>query len=553
MIIKLKYFSLIVISLIFYTCANQQAPPGGPKDLIPPEILNIYPENGTLNFSDDYFEIDFSEYVDKLSLLDAFFVSPEINNLDYDWSGTSVKITFEDTLFENTTYTISIGSSIKDLNNQNPMEKATNISFSTGNKIDVGKVTGKVFDKDLTGTMIFAYHKVDTFANPIFNKPDKVTQVGENGEYQLLGLKNGEYRLFAIKDANGNRVYNVGEDYYGVTSKGIKLSDSLHFFSGINFKLTNEDTLAPFISNITMTDNYHLSIEYSEFLDSSKIDASNFYVFDTLVNESVNAKYFYSGNRQKHEYLIVLADTLAGGESSYLVAKNITDKYSNINDKEEFEFIANTKTDTLAPEIKSIKTPFDKKQIDFEEPTFNVILTDGVDELDFKKAIEIEDFDIDVKKINDALFNINILNNLEAKQTIDFKINYNLLSDAAGNSMDSVETFSLETLSGREFSGLSGHVNGKENSQKIIVKINNVDNNLLSYSVNVDNNQNYKFDRVLPGKYILWIFEDSDSNNQYSYGKVEPYIQSERFHYSLDTLNLRARWPVGDVLINFDD
>ncbi len=125
----IKYLVALVLSLILYTCANQQAPPGGPKDLTPPEIISIFPENGSLNFFDKYFEIDFSEYVDKLSLLDAFFVSPEIKNIEYDWSGTSVTISFDDTLAENTTYTISIGSGIKDLNNQNPMLNAVNVSF----------------------------------------------------------------------------------------------------------------------------------------------------------------------------------------------------------------------------------------------------------------------------------------------------------------------------------------------------------------------------------------------------------------------------------------
>ncbi len=100
--------------------------------------------------------------------------------------------------------------------------------------------------------MIFAYQKVDSFANPIFVKAQNITQVGENGEYQLLGLKNGEYRLFAIKDANGNRIYNIGEDSYGVSSKKIILTDSSNNLTDINFRLTREDTLVPFISNVTI-------------------------------------------------------------------------------------------------------------------------------------------------------------------------------------------------------------------------------------------------------------------------------------------------------------
>ncbi len=271
----LKYIMFSMMILLISNCANQQPPPGGPKDTEPPEVLDVYPKNGTLNFRDNHFEIVFSEYVEKLSLLNALFISPEINNLEYDWTGTKVEITFDDTLDENSTYTVSIGSGIKDLNNQNPMEKAVNFSFSTGSKIDIGMIKGNVYDPDLTGTMIFAYHKIDSFSNPLFEKAKNITQVGENGEYQLLGLKNGEYRVFAIKDEGGNRLYNIGDDAYGVSSKLIFLSDSLNSISEINFKLTREDTIPPFISNITMTDKHHISVEYSEPLDSSKLNSNN--------------------------------------------------------------------------------------------------------------------------------------------------------------------------------------------------------------------------------------------------------------------------------------
>ncbi len=52
-------------------CANQLPPGGGEVDKIPPEIIYSYPENGTINFKDDYIEFEFSEYVDKRSFKDA--------------------------------------------------------------------------------------------------------------------------------------------------------------------------------------------------------------------------------------------------------------------------------------------------------------------------------------------------------------------------------------------------------------------------------------------------------------------------------------------------
>jgi uncharacterized protein (DUF2141 family) len=546
----IKYIVFVILSLILYTCANQQAPPGGPKDTIPPEIIYIYPENGSLNFSEKYFEIDFSEYVDKLSLLDAFFVSPEIKNIEYDWSGTSVTISFDDTLTENTTYTISIGSGIKDLNNQNPMLNAMNISFSTGSIIDTGSISGSVFHKDINGTMILAYQKVDTFANPIEVKAQNITQVGENGEYQLLGLKNGEYRIFAIKDANGNRIYNIGEDTYGVTSHNIFLTDSLNKLTDINFKLTKEDTLAPYISSVTMTDNYHLTVEYSEPLDSTKINANNFFIIDSLSNEKTNVKFLYQGNKRKYEYVLVLSDTLKNEDSNYLIGENIFDKYLNVTGNEAYGFIASSKKDTLAPEIKSVSTPFASKKIDFLSPEFTITFNDAIDADSLLKSLNLGSLKFSMLKENDAEFKVLILDKIDSNQKIEFIVDRNILYDVAGNNIDSLQKYELETLSGREFSGLSGKII-TEQKQSVVV-IENLEDENLKYSTIVDDGLQYSFERVLPGKYKLWLYEDSDLNKKYNYGQVVPFELSEKFIYYKDTLNLRARWPIGDVDIKID-
>ena len=73
-----RYFLIAALPILFFRCANQMSPGGGEVDKIPPEIIEVYPEVGTTNFSDNYFEITFSEYVDKRSVQDAIFISPAI-------------------------------------------------------------------------------------------------------------------------------------------------------------------------------------------------------------------------------------------------------------------------------------------------------------------------------------------------------------------------------------------------------------------------------------------------------------------------------------------
>src|SRR5690554_5140142 len=106
---------IILISILFLAgCANQLPPGGGEVDRTPPEIVEIFPQDQTVNYADNSFKIKFSEYVNKRSVQESVFISPNIEGeIEYDWSGTSVEIVLPDSLLENTTYTITIGTDVE--------------------------------------------------------------------------------------------------------------------------------------------------------------------------------------------------------------------------------------------------------------------------------------------------------------------------------------------------------------------------------------------------------------------------------------------------------
>ncbi len=162
----------------------------------------------------------------------------------------------------------------------------------------------------------------------------------------------------------------------------------------------------------------------------------------------------------------------------------------------------------------------------------------------------LDEYEWEINRNNDAVFEIIFKTELETKQKIEFMLDHNKINDAAGNSLDSIQTISLETLSGREFTGLSGNVNIPECHDNCVVVIKNIDIENLSYSINVSETNEFNFERILPGQYTIHTFVDNDSNSVYNYGSVMPFELSEKFFIYPDTLNLRARWPVGDVLIS---
>lgn len=548
-----KIFVLIGTSLILIQCANQLPPPGGPIDKEPPEVLEVYPTNGTINFDDDHFEIIFSEYIEKLTIMDALFISPEIKNISYDWSGTSVEITFDDTLKENTTYSLSIGSGIQDLNNNNNLAKAINFAFSTGAKLDVGEIAGKVYDNDPNGIMVFAYMKTDTFANPIIEKPKNISQVGENGEFRYIGLANGTYRIFAVKEENKNRIYNIGEDMYGAPFQEITLADSNSVFEGLKFRLTKEDTIAPYITSVTMTDRNHILIEYSENIDSSKVTEDNFFVVDSINQTITNTKHFFQANQTKHEYFVTVEDSLNVDGNHFIVAENIFDRHGNEMGYDAYDFVVSSAPDTIAPSFKKIETGFEQNKLDYKAPTFILNFNDGITSDSFQEAVTIKykekQHNFDVSKIDAAAYKIKILDKLKPSIKLELNIDNGRFSDAARNQLDTIYTMEIETISGREFSGVSGQIDISDEGENIVVVLAAVDKSGNTYLTPRKTDQTFQFERVLPGNYLIWCFIDSDKNGEFNFGSVEPFEFSERFYSYPDTLLLRARWPLGDVKI----
>ena len=78
----MKYFlQLIIIILLsvtaFHRCANPGRPTGGPKDTIPPILINAIPVSGTTNFKDQIIELEFSEYINADKIQQELIITPK--------------------------------------------------------------------------------------------------------------------------------------------------------------------------------------------------------------------------------------------------------------------------------------------------------------------------------------------------------------------------------------------------------------------------------------------------------------------------------------------
>ena len=210
----------------FSRCANIMTPEGGPKDTLPPVIVKIEPGNFATNFKEKKIYIEFNEFVQLKDQNKEMFVSPAMKKQPMlTIRGKGIVITIRDTLRENTTYAIDLGSAVRDNNESNPLN-AMRYVFSTGDKVDSMMCSGYTADSykadSVSRTFIWFYIADSLPSTPgydstIFNrKPDVIARAQNNGIFIAQNLKPVNYRIYAIGDKNDNQLYEPGTDMVGL-------------------------------------------------------------------------------------------------------------------------------------------------------------------------------------------------------------------------------------------------------------------------------------------------------------------------------------------------
>lgn len=217
---KLNIFIISVIiftGLVFMQCARQGSPSGGPKDETPPEVVEEFPPNKTVGFSETKATISFNEFVSLKDPAKEIFISPPMRLKPlYKTQGKKVIVEFQEALKDSTTYTINFGNAIVDYTEGNPLVNFEYV-FSTGDHIDSLSVAGKIlnaFDhKPESGIIVMVYQdNNDTIpldSLPLKVQPKNASKSTKEGDFRINNLAAGQYMLFALEDLNNNFIFDL--------------------------------------------------------------------------------------------------------------------------------------------------------------------------------------------------------------------------------------------------------------------------------------------------------------------------------------------------------
>ena len=241
--------AVLVLGVMMFPsgCANTTTPPsGGPKDTIPPVLLKTSPLPGTVNVPTHKTQIKFTfdEYVVVKDPSNIFLSPPLEKKPKYKMQGKTLVVTFESDLDSNTTYTLDITGAVADNNEGNFFEGFT-LAFSTGSQLDSMGVTGLVQDcnslKPIKGATVLLYK--DHADSAVFlHRPSAAAKTDEWGFFSLRNIQDTVYRVYAIKDANGNNIYEPDQESIAFLDEPFRpktvFNDSLYEFKKFNMKDT---------------------------------------------------------------------------------------------------------------------------------------------------------------------------------------------------------------------------------------------------------------------------------------------------------------------------
>ncbi|QCK13639.1 Ig-like domain-containing protein [Mangrovivirga cuniculi] len=543
-----KYFLIfifiLIISLFGNSCANQVPPTGGPKDTIPPELVNIYPDDQSTNVTPNEIILEFNEDIKANKIKEELIISPRIEDYTYSVKRNKLTITINDELDSNTTYTLNFREAIGDLNEDNSPENLY-LAFSTGSYIDSLSIGGKI--KDLfTGepskqAIVGLYIPNDT-ADFREVKPRYVIETNDSGLYKFTNIKNGRYLLRAIKDQNRNLLLESNSESFAFIPDTLELNSSLQQVNMDMIKINIQDiklnNSRPDGLNFAVNYNKGISVEKLQSINDKEIPAFNlssnnkkviFYP-DTTMIDSIHTVITVSDsidNTATDTIWIKRRPSRRGSEE--FTTKINSDRKLVLNNTVYSEIISNKPIIKIIKD--SLKLYLDTVLIDEDNYQINTSLIN-----EYKTIAATTILFNDTSFVYDIIRN-DSLNKINRNKII---LNYSTASFISVRNDSSQSLNQSFTFPDRDkYAILSGAIENLTSGAIIQLQKNN---NVVYEKYVTEENPEYRFDFVEPGDYKMRIIVDQNNNRQHDIGNILKGILPEPIINNVKQFNLREKW-----------
>lgn len=190
-----RYYIVAFLFLLF-GCAQVKPLTGGPKDDFAPIPMGIVPKNETVNFTGNAMALTFDEYIKLNNPAQTISIIPNDVKIKAELRDKTLMLYWEEDLRENTTYSIFLNRTIRDITESN--DSIMQLVFSTGPFIDSLSYTTFIVDaKDASpkkNVVVGLFEHADSLRPLYFGLTDA------SGKVKLDYLKEGSFYVRAFED-----------------------------------------------------------------------------------------------------------------------------------------------------------------------------------------------------------------------------------------------------------------------------------------------------------------------------------------------------------------
>lgn len=510
-------------------CAKRASPTGGPRDSLPPVLINASPKLNTVFFDKEEFNLTFDEYVTLKDISKQLIISPPLSSSQYKVypvTGASKKVNLKllDSLMDNTTYTFNFGESIIDFNESNPSSYLT-YTLSTGATIDSLYIKGRVtdaFERETERYISLQLYPVDSIYKDsvIFTeKPLYVTSTLDTTIFRFQNLRAGKYAIIALEDKAGNYFFDQNIDKIGFVDRLIELpQDSI-----LDFRLFQEKANF-FWDKPYFINEHHIALAYyGEREDESyKMVSQVPESFESLVTqnrETDTLDYWFRGAElDSLQFEFNIKDSL---QIKTVYFKNPTPD-SLVVDK-------NTSGSLRLLEKFELKTNLPITEVNSEQ-----VKVTNIDTLPVPASLKIqENYDritVDFEVIPNDRYEITLLPNA--------------LVDFWGNTNDTL-VYRTSTKKIEDYGNIFLRVQ-HQSPHPYIIELLKGDEVFRRYDTPLEGG-NYSFKLLDAAKYRVRLIEDANQNKKWDTGNYLEKIQPEQVIYYWKEIDVRANWDMNET------
>jgi hypothetical protein len=522
-------YLLFIVLLFFSSCANQVAPTGGDKDRTPPKPEKFIPENYSINFPKTDIRISFNEYIQLKDVGTQLVVSPPLKYTpETKVRSKTLIIHLDDTLLENTTYTLNFGNAIVDITEGNPMENFQYV-FSTGNQIDSLSVSGKVenaFDsKTAKGINVMLYKSNDDSV-PYKQLPNYFGKTDSSGQFKINNVSAGDYKIFALKDTNSNYLFDNADESIAFNDSMVQAEQT-----GISLRSFKERPKLRLLRAIAEEPG-KVVITYSQPVLNPKIEFAGDTTGLSLVAMSFSPKHdsltLWYRNQLRDSINLIIRQQVQNDTISIRLRKT--------DDKGKFRYSPSLTTNVSTSSENPINLD-DSIKLFFNHP---------VETYDFSKIVFMED-SVPLKN-----FSVEFNDSLKQKLVIVHKWKENAkyflffppatFTDIFGLKNDSL-IYRYKSKEITDYGTLAlGLQLPLEKKNYLLQLIDEKETVYRQSAVTSDTTLHYEF--LDPKIYRIKLIEDWNNNGVWDTGNYLQHIQPEQVYYYAEDITVRANWDV---------